>query len=112
MRLKILTVILAVALSGCEKQDRSAKPVPPDTPEIAAAWANITDQMKIYQVLQTLTGTERIQAANKIVFGYPQLKKDVQFFMAHAVENDPRRTRVAALQVAMEDAERKTKSTQ
>jgi hypothetical protein len=108
--LKVVASCLVVLLLGCDKAEQTAKPVPPDTPEVATAWVNITDQMKTYQVLQGLTGTERIQAANKIVFGYPQLKKDVEYFLAHTGSNDPRRVRVAALQVAMEDAERKTNS--
>jgi hypothetical protein len=100
----------SAVLSSCERRQQTATAVPADTPELAAAWANITDQMRTYQVLQTLSGTERVQAANKVVFGYTQLKRDVQYFMSHSVQNDPRRSRVIGLQVAMDNAERKTGS--
>ena len=100
----------SAVLSSCERRQQTATAVPADTPESRPPGPISPINLGTYQVLQTLSGTERMQAANKVVFGYTQLKRDVQYFMGHSVQNDPRRSRVTALQVAMDNAERKTGS--
>lgn len=75
--------------------------------QVELAWGNIADQMKTYQVLNSLTGKERIQAANKLVFGYEQLRKDVDFFLTNARSDDPRREAVTELKRTMEKSRNK-----
>lgn len=70
--------------------------------EVERAWQNISDQMRTYQVLESLTGEERLRAANKLVFGYEQLRKDGDFFLENALRNDPRRPAVMELRRIME----------
>ena len=70
--------------------------------QVERAWENISDQMRTYQVIESLTGKERIRAANKLVFGYEQLRKDVDFFLENVPRNDPRRSAVIVLKQIME----------
>jgi hypothetical protein len=75
------------------------------TPEqknkLDSAYARIMEQDWIYKNLENLTGTERINAANKMVMGFQTLSNDLSFFDTYCPINDKRRETVDKLIQAM-----------
>ncbi|MFC1822658.1 hypothetical protein ACFL9T_08120 [Thermodesulfobacteriota bacterium] len=75
--------------------------------QVEQAWENIADQIRTYQVLDSLTGEERIRAARKVIFGIEQLRKDIDFFLENAPLADLRRPAVMKLKLLMEKSRSK-----
>lgn len=65
--------------------------------KLDSVYQSIREQHRIYLRVNTLTGAERTEAANALVFGYKKLESDLLFFKNNAPENDPRKDTIQRL---------------